>query len=135
VLVVWHARVESAPRARRAARRERALARVERRWDDLPAADAPSSVDLTTAALDPICSAARRCFSGLTGGDPGGSLELRPARAAAERRRLRAAGGWAELAPMDDWREQLPHGIPHATRGSARSRRSWRGQRRIVLRP
>jgi Flp pilus assembly protein TadB len=47
-LVFWHARVEGRAAWHQALRTVslRASARIQRRWDDLPSADAPGSVDL-----------------------------------------------------------------------------------------
>ena len=119
VLVVWHARVEERAAWHDALRvaSERALARVERRWDDLPAADAPSSVDLThhPYALDLDLFGRASLFQWLgPAATPGGSLELAGwLLASTEPDAVRARqAAVAELAPMDDWREQLAaHGI------------------------
>jgi hypothetical protein len=119
VLVVWHARVEDRAAWHDALRlaNERALARVERRWEDLPPADAPASVDLThhPYALDLDLFGRASVFQWLgPAATPGGSgllaaWLLAPAPPEAIRARQAAV---AELAPMDDWREQLAaHGV------------------------
>jgi len=119
VLVVWHARVEDRAAWHDALRlaNERALARVERRWEDLPPADAPASVDLThhPYALDLDLFGRASVFQWLgPAATPRGSgllaaWLLAPAPPDAIRARQAAV---AELAPMDDWREQLAaHGV------------------------
>jgi hypothetical protein len=118
-LVVWHARVEDRAAWHDALRvaSERALARVERRWDDLPAADVPPSVDLShhPYALDLDLFGRASLFQWLgPAATPGGSTRLAdwllaPADPDAVRARQAAV---AELAPMDEWREQLAaHGV------------------------
>jgi hypothetical protein len=118
-LVVWHARVEERAAWHDALRvaSERALARVERRWDDLPAADAPASVDLThhPFALDLDLFGRASLFQWLgPAATAGGSTQLAAwllAAAEPDVVRVRQAAV-AELAPMDDWREQLAaHGV------------------------
>jgi MutS-like protein len=119
VLVVWHSRVEDRAAWHDALRvaSERALARGERRWDDLPPADAPSSVDLThhPYALDLDLFGRASLFQWLgPAATPGGSTRLAAwllASADPDGVRARQAAV-AELAPMDDWREQLAaHGV------------------------
>jgi hypothetical protein len=126
-LVVWHARVEERAAWHDALRvaSERALARVERRWDDLPAADAPSSVDLThhPFALDLDLFGRASLFQWLgPAATAGGSTQLAAwlvAAAEPDVVRVRQAAV-AELAPMDEWREQLAaHGV---LAGDARQR-------------
>jgi hypothetical protein len=118
-LVVWHARVEDRAAWHDALRvaSERAVARVERRWDDLPAADAPSTIDLTyhPYALDLDLFGRASLFQWLgPAATPRGSTRLAAwilAPAAPDVVRARQ-GAVAELAPMDDWREQLAaHGV------------------------
>ena len=118
-LVVWHARVEDRAAWHDALRvaSERALARIERRWDDLPSADAPASVDLThhPYAVDLDLFGRASLFQWLgPAATTGGSTQLAAwllAPAGPETVRARQAAV-AELAPMDDWREQLAaHGI------------------------
>ncbi len=119
VLVVWHARVEDRAAWHDALRiaSERALARVERRWDDLPPADAPSTVDPAhhPYALDLDLFGRASLFQWLgPAATPGGSTRLAAwLLAAAEPAAVRARqAAVAELAPMDDWREQLAaHGV------------------------
>jgi hypothetical protein len=113
-LVVWHARVEDRAAWHDALRvaNERALARVERRWDDLPPAAAPASVELThhPYALDLDLFGRASLFQWLgPAATPGGSGRLAEwllAAAAPEdiRARQRAV---TELATMEGWREQL----------------------------
>ena len=118
-LVAWHARVEE-----RAAWHdalcvacEWALARVERRWDDLPPGDAPRSVDLLhhPYALDLDLFGRASLFQWLGArSTPVGSVRLAGwLLSAAEPADVRARqAAVAELAPMDDWRERLAaHGI------------------------
>ncbi len=119
ILVAWHARVEDRAAWHDALRlvNIRALARVERRWDDLPAGDAPASVDLThhPYAIDLDLFGRASLFQWLgPAATPGGSVRLAawllaPAPPDDVRARQLAVG---ELAPMDDWREQLAaHGV------------------------
>ena len=119
VLVVWHARVEDRAAWHDALRVacERALARVERRWDDLPPADAPASVDLTPSPVRARSRSVRPRVAlsmARSRGDAGGSTRLAawllaPADPDVVRARQAAV---AELAPMDEWREQLAaHGV------------------------
>ncbi len=119
VLVVWHARVEDRAAWHDALRvaSERAFARVERRWDDLPPADAPVSVDLThhPFAVDLDLFGRASLFQWLgPAATAGGSTQLAAwllAPAAPDVVRARQASV-AELAPMDEWREQLAaHGV------------------------
>jgi hypothetical protein len=118
-LVAWHARVEDRAAWHDALRlvNVRALARVERRWDDLPAADAPLSVDLThhPYAIDLDLFGRASLFQWLgPAATSGGSVQLAAWLLASAppdevRARQLAVG---ELAPMDDWREQLAaHGV------------------------
>ncbi len=119
VLVVWHARVEDRAAWHDALRVvcERAFARVERRWEDLPPADAPASVDLThhPYAVDLDLFGRASLFQLLgPAATPVGSTQLAawllaPAEPDVVRARQASV---AELAPMDDWREQLAaHGV------------------------
>jgi predicted ATPase len=118
-LVVWHARVEDRAAWHDALRvaSERAVARIERRWDDLPPADAPASVDPThhpyAVDLDLFGRASLFQLLGPAATPRGSTLLaawlLAPAGPEVVRARQAAV---AELAPMDDWREQLAaHGI------------------------
>jgi hypothetical protein len=117
-LVVWHARVEDRAAWHDALRVvcERALARVERRWDDLPSGDAPASVDLVhhPYALDLDLFGRASLFQWLDCATPGGSSRLAAwllAPAAPDVVRGRQAAV-AELASMAEWREQLAaHGV------------------------
>ena len=119
VLVVWHARVEDRAAWHDALRvvGERAFARVERRWEDLPPADAPASVDLThhPYAVDLDLFGRASLFQLLgPAATPVGSTQLAawllaPAEPDVVRARQASV---AELAPMDEWREQLAaHGV------------------------
>ena len=119
VLVVWHARVEDRAAWDDALRlaNVRAHARVERRWDDLPSAEAPASIDLAhhpyALDLDLFGRASLFQFLGPTATAPG-SARLAgwlttPARPAEVRARQDAI---AELAALGEWREQLAaHGV------------------------
>ena len=119
MLVVWHARVEDRAAWHDALRVvcERAFARVERRWEDLPPADAPASVDLThhPYAVDLDLFGRASLFQLLgPAATPVGSTQLAawllaPAEPDVVRARQASV---AELAPMDEWREQLAaHGV------------------------
>lgn len=118
-LVVWHARVEE-----RAAWHDalstacrRAIARIERRWDVLPATEAPAGTDLMhhpyASDLDLFGRASLFQWLGPAATPYGsGSLAawLLTAAPPAEIEARQAAV--AELAPRDEWREQLAaHGI------------------------
>jgi hypothetical protein len=117
-LVVWHARVEDRAAWHDALRVvcERALARVERRWDDLPSGDSPASVDLVhhPYAVDLDLFGRASLFQWLGSATPGGSSRLAAwllAPAAPDVVRGRQAAV-AELASMAEWREQLAaHGV------------------------
>jgi ABC-type multidrug transport system fused ATPase/permease subunit len=119
VLVFWHARVEERAAWHDALRTVnlRGSARNERRWDDLPAADAPASIDLVhhPYALDLDVFGRASIFQWLgPAATPRGSLRLAnwlltPAMPDAVRSRQSAV---AELAGAAVWREQLAaHGI------------------------
>lgn len=114
VLVAWHARVEDRIAWHDALRvvALRSLARVDRRWDDLPPAPAPSSMDLTghsyAADLDLFGRASLFQWLGPAATAPG-SLRLatwllEPAPAIVVRERQAAV---RELSAADEWREQL----------------------------
>jgi MutS-like protein len=114
VLVFWHARVEDRARWHEALRTVslRGSARIERRWDDLPPADAPGSIDLAhhPYALDLDLFGRASLFQWLgPAATASGSLKLAAWLLAAStpdiiRGRQEAV---RELAPADDWREQL----------------------------
>lgn len=119
VLVAWHARVENRAAWHDALRiaNVRALARVERRWDDLPSADAPSSIDLAhhPYALDLDLFGRASLFQLLgpaatvSGGARLAGWLTTPAEPADVRARHEAT---AELATLGEWREQLAaHGV------------------------
>ncbi len=119
VLVVWHARVEARAAWHDALRTaaEQASARVDRRWDDLPAADAPDGVDLAhhpyAADLDLFGRASLFQWLG-PAATPAGAATLASWLLAAADPAVVAArqGATAELAAKDDWREQLAaHGV------------------------
>ena len=119
VLVAWHARVENRTAWHDALRltNVRALARVERRWDDLPPADAPPSIDLAhhpyALDLDLFGRASLLQFLG-PAATASGTTRLAgwlttPAEPAQVRARQEAT---AELATLGEWREQLAaHGV------------------------
>ena len=119
VLVGYHARIEERVawhEARRVAN-GRALARAERRWDDLPPADAPVALDISRHpyALDLDLFGRASLFQWLgPAATPNGSTRLAswlvaPAEPDEVRARQRAV---VELAQLDDWRERLAaHGI------------------------
>jgi hypothetical protein len=119
VLVAWHARVEARVAWHDALHsvNHRAIARIERRWDDLPAADAPGSVDLThhPYALDLDLFGRASLFQWLGPlATPYGTLTLADwlltsAEPDVVRSRQSAV---VELAPLVEWREQLAaHGV------------------------
>jgi hypothetical protein len=125
VLVFWHARVEDRVAWHDALRTVnlRGSARVDRRWDDLPRADAPGSIDLLhhAYALDLDLFGRASLFQWLgPAATPTGSIKLATwllASAAPDTVVARQAAV-VELAPADDWREQLAaHG---ALAGQAR---------------
>jgi hypothetical protein len=118
-LIIWHARVDTRAEWHEASRivNERALARVERRWDDLPAADAPPEIDLTdhpyALDLDLFGRASLYQWIGPPA-TPSGRAQLAGWLLAGEsadvvRERQSAT---LELAPMDQWREEFAaHGL------------------------
>ncbi len=118
-LVVWHARVERDAAWHEALRMacEYSRARIDRRWDALPAAPAPPGVDLThhpyALDLDLFGRASLFQWLGPTA-TPSGSTRLAewllsPAGPATVAERQSAV---AELAAMVEWREQLAaHGV------------------------
>lgn len=119
VLVGYHARIEERATWSEALRvaNVRALARAERRWDDLPRADAPVGIDLTRHpyAMDLDLFGRASLFQWLgPAATPGGSGRLASwlltAAAPDEvRARQRAV---TELARLEAWREHLAaHGI------------------------
>jgi len=113
-LVFWHARVDGRAAWHQALRTVslRASARIQRRWDDLPSADAPGSVDLAhhPYALDLDLFGRASLFQWLgPAATPSGSVKLATwllAPSAPDVVRARQAAV-RELAPADDWREQL----------------------------
>lgn len=118
-LVGYHARIEERVAWHEALRvaNTRALARAERRWDNLPAADAPVSIDLSrhpyTMDLDLFGRASLFQWLG-PAATPAGSARLAGwLLAAAEPDEVRARQrAVTELAPLEDWRERLAaHGI------------------------
>jgi hypothetical protein len=119
VLVGWHARVEARVAWHDALHtiNRRGAARIERQWDDLPAAAAPSSVDLThhPYALDLDLFGRASLFQWLgPAATPYGTVALaawlmQPADAEVIRSRQ---GAVDELTPLVEWREQLAaHGL------------------------
>jgi hypothetical protein len=114
VLVFWHARVEGHAAWHDALRTVslRGSARIERRWDDLPPGDAPGSVDLAhhPYALDLDLFGRASLFQWLgPAATPSGSVKLATWLLAASAPDIVGARQAAvrELAPADDWREQL----------------------------
>ena len=113
-LVFWHARVEGRAAWHNALRTVslRGSARIQRRWDDLPPAAAPGSVDLAhhPYALDLDLFGRASLFQWLgPAATPSGSLKLATwllGASAPDIIRARQAAV-RELAPADDWREQL----------------------------
>jgi hypothetical protein len=119
VLVAWHARVEARAAWHDALRTIslHALARVERRWDDLPPADAPPSLDIThhPYAVDLDVFGRASLFQWLgPAATPYGTTTLAawllsPAEPDIIGARQAAV---AELAPQADWRERFgAHGL------------------------
>jgi hypothetical protein len=114
VLVGYHARVEERVAWHEALRvaNVRALARAERRWDDLPRAEAPASIDVAhhPYALDLDVFGRASLFQWLgPAATPAGSGRLAAWLIAAAppdevRARQRAV---TELAGLDEWRERL----------------------------
>jgi hypothetical protein len=119
VLVAYHARIEERVAWHEALRvaNERALARAERRWDDLPSADPPVALDVSRHpyALDLDLFGRASLFQWLgPAATPHGSARLASwLLAPAEPEEVRARqGAVIELALLDDWRERLAaHGI------------------------
>ena len=119
VLVGYHARVEERVAWCEALRvaNVRALARAERRWDNLPPADAPVSIDLAhhPYALDLNLFGRASLFQWLgPTATPGGHARLAAwLLTAADPDEVRARQrGVTELATLDEWRERLAaHGI------------------------
>jgi len=114
VLVGWHARVEQRAAWHQALQTVslRSAARVERRWDDLPQAEAPPSIDLAhhPYAIDLDLFGRASLFQWLgPGATARGSWTLANWLLTAADRDIVVArqAAVAELAPMDDWREQL----------------------------
>jgi hypothetical protein len=114
VLVAWHARVEERAAWHQALQTVslRSAARVERQWEDLPNAEAPASIDLVhhpyATDLDLFGRASLFQWLG-PGATARGSWTLASwLLTAADRDAVVARqAAVAELAPMDDWREQL----------------------------
>jgi hypothetical protein len=127
VLVVWHARIDARASWYDALFivNDRALARIERRWNDLPPAPAPPGVDLAghPYALDLDLFGRASLFQWLgPPATPAGNARLAGwILAGAEPSEVRERqAAVSELAPLDDWREQLAaHG--HRARGSQRA--------------
>jgi hypothetical protein len=118
-LVVWHARVEERAAWHDALRiaSTRGSARTERRWGDLPAADAPASIDLAphpyARDLDLFGRASLFQWLG-PAATPRGSTTLADwlLTAAAPDLVCARQAAVTELAGADEWREQLAaHGI------------------------
>jgi hypothetical protein len=113
-LVFWHARVEDRAAWYDALRTVslRGSARFERRWDDLPPADAPAPVDLAhhPYALDLDLFGRASLFQWLgPAATPSGSVTLATWLLAASTPDVVRARQAAvvELAPADEWRERL----------------------------
>ena len=118
-LVVWHARVEERAAWHDALRVacQRSIARIERRWDAMPAGDAPPGTDPVhhPYALDLDLFGRASLFQWLgPAATPYGSATLAGwllAPAPPEEIRARQ-GAIAELAGLEEWREQLAaHGV------------------------
>lgn len=114
VLVGYHARIEERAAWYDALRvaNVRALARAERRWDDLPPADAPSSVDLSrhpyAVDLDLFGRASIFQWLGPAATPAGSACLARWLLSAAEPPEIRARQrAVSELAALDEWREHL----------------------------
>jgi hypothetical protein len=114
VLVVWHARIEERAAWHHALQTVslRSAARVERRWDDLPAAEPPSSIDLAhhPYALDLDLFGRASLFQWLgPAATVRGNWTLASWLLGGAERAVVLARQVAvtELAPLDDWREQL----------------------------
>ena len=114
VLVVWHARIEERAAWHQALETVslRSAARVERRWDDLPEGEAPSSIDLAhhpyAIDLDLFGRASLFQWLGPASTARGsGTLAGWLLTAADPDVVVTRQAAVAELAPMDDWREQL----------------------------
>jgi hypothetical protein len=119
LLVAWHARVEERIAWHDALHtvNRHGVARVERRWDDLPPAEAPKSIDIShhPYALDLDLFGRASLFQWLGGAaTPYGTVTLAGwlLRAAEPRAVTDRQGAAAELAPLVEWREQLAaHGL------------------------
>jgi hypothetical protein len=123
VLVVWHARVEGRMAWLDALRlvNERAIARVRRQWDHLPAAEAPARVSIEkhpyAADLDVFGRASLFQWLGpaatATGAGRLAEWLLTPAPPDEIQARQEAV---AALVPLDQWREHLAaHGVRSAS--------------------
>jgi hypothetical protein len=113
-LVAWHARVEDRVAWHHALQTVslRSAARVGRRWDDLPPAEVPASIDLAhhPYAVDLDLFGRASLFQWLgPAATARGSWTLANWLLGAADRDVVAARQTSvdELAPMDDWREQL----------------------------
>ena len=118
-LVVWHARIEARAAWHEALRVacEHARARLQRRWEDLPAGDAPPSLDIVhhPYALDLDLFGRASLFQWLgPAATPGGSQRLAEwllTGASPDVIRSRQAA-IAELASLEEWREEFAaHGV------------------------
>jgi MutS domain V len=114
VLVAWHARVDERATWHAALQTvsRRSAARVERRWDDLPPAEPPASVDLLHHAyavdLDLFGRASLFQWLGPSATASGSGTLAGWLLGAADRDVVGARQAAVdELAPLDDWREQL----------------------------
>jgi len=118
-LVVWHARIEDRAAWFDALRlvNERALARTERRWDALPPAEAPPSIDLPhhpyALDLDLFGRASLFQFLGPAATPQGrGTLARWLVGPAPPAEILERQGAVLELAARHEWRERLAaHGV------------------------
>ena len=113
-LVAWHARVEDRAAWHHALQTVslRSAARVERRWDELPPAEVPSSIDMAAHpyAIDLDLFGRASLFQWLgPAATARGSWTLANwlLRAADRDVLLARQASVDELSPMDDWREQL----------------------------
>ncbi len=113
-LVAWHARVDERVAWHNALRTValRGVARIERRWDDLPSADPPSSIDLThhpyATDLDLFGRASLFQWLGPAATARGQYQLATWLLVSADPDIVRARqAAVIELAAADDWREQL----------------------------
>jgi energy-coupling factor transporter ATP-binding protein EcfA2 len=118
-LVVWHARVDERVEWYGALQtvNERAIARIERRWSDLPSGDAPLSLDIArhpyAIDLDLFGRASLFQWLGPAATTSGSSMLAHWLVEPAERDEIVARqGAVVDLAQATDWRERFAaHGV------------------------